>query len=56
MGISKPKGASLIFLRHYPQPVCSIRMRYLARDASTKGGMIQQGSPFKVHMRQRSNC
>ena len=37
----EPKGAGLVVLRHHPQPLCSIRMRNLARDASTQGGMIQ---------------
>jgi len=52
----EPKGASLIFLRHSHQPVCSIRMRNLARDVSTESRMFQQGSSFKVHNTQRSNC
>ena len=45
LGLSRdtfePKGAGLVVLRHHPQPLCSIRMRNLARDASTQGGMIQ---------------
>ena len=37
----EPMGATLVFLRHHPQPLRGDRMRSLARNASTKGGMIQ---------------
>ena len=37
----EPKGAGLVFLRHHPQPLRGMRMRNLARDAPTQGGMIQ---------------
>ena len=50
------KSAGVIFVRHHPQPLRGIRMRSLARDASTQGGMIQQGSSFPVHPGQRFRC
>ena len=50
------KGAGLIFLRHHPPPLRGMRIRNLARDASTQGGMIQQGSSFPVHPGRRFRC
>jgi hypothetical protein len=52
----EPKGAGLVLPRHHPQPLRGMRMRNLARDASTEGGMIQQGSAFPVYPEQRFKC
>ena len=52
----EPTGAGLVFLRHHPQPLRGMRVRNLARDASTEGGMIQQGSSFPVHPGKRFKC
>jgi len=50
------EGAGLVLPRHHPQRLRGMRMRNLARDASTEGGMIQQGSSFPVHPGKRFKC